>query len=718
MKTLSRTSPLTKSMNLTHAWHVPHPLMQRKCQCGGIPGPTGECAECRQRRGDSVSIAHKHSPSLQERGSSGQVPQVSVAPPIVNEVLHSPGQPLDPATRAFMEPRFGHDFGNVRVHIDAKAADSARAVNALAYTVGRDVVFGQGKFSPAAGSGRQLLAHELAHVIQQQGFEHAGPQSLTIGPTGDALEREADCVANSVAEMNFAGRVPDKKFALPSASDGTAKIQARPGSRPIQRQVPSGISIKEAKSFGHSDLAQEEDKKKFLTSIGAVTLMHLTPPGDYTAGQKKGECTKEFLTEVSNTCPAHDFCKGDRCLEVGRYGSSGDPPTKITVTDGPDTFIDRHVTRFPTSFLEGSGKDKCSVVCHQRYKYRTEPDRQYHDLGSFYIIRNFRAGKYTEPGGKSSINITTGEIKKVPAGLEAPSKEKFAKDIAPGLTSSGVLLEPPPAPSVQRRVSRTLQRDSFRGDDDPIHKPIIESYRREHGLPLSGVNEFGEPVGPSAAEIKYGRTSKPTEVNVPPPPSQKLSVSQAAAVANQPLPANVSVSGGPSSPAKPATTGKAAEPFIEPLKREPIQFGLDFSIDTTLTKQASILPRHFDIYRISLHGIPIDLGHEPTGSVGLSLNPKNFGTLTALLSISTINVHFQQHGKDFIELALGQIGIGYDSDKNTFVPLTAQAEIHSPNEHFSIYLNGSGTWTHAPGQGWTVTWAPLTMGILFHVLNP
>jgi len=158
--------------------------------------------------------------------------------------------------------------------------------------------------------------------------------------------------------------------------------------------------------------------------------------------------------------------------------------------------------------------------------------------------------------------------------------------------------------------------------------------------------------------------------------------------------------------------------YVAPLKREPIQFGLDFSVDTTLTKQASILPRHFDVYRISLRGVPVDLGHEPTGSLGLSFNPRNFGTLTALASISAMNIHIQRQGKGFIELALGQLGLGYDSDKNTFVPLTAQAEIHSPNEHFSIYLNGGGTWTHAPGQGWIATWNPLTLGIVFHVLNP
>ena len=78
------------------------------------------------------------------------------------------GQPLDPATRAFMEPRFGHDFSQVRVHTDERAAESARAVNALAYTVGHQIVFGAGHYTPETARSKKLLAHELAHVVQQQ----------------------------------------------------------------------------------------------------------------------------------------------------------------------------------------------------------------------------------------------------------------------------------------------------------------------------------------------------------------------------------------------------------------------------------------------------------------------------------------------------------------------------------------------------------------------
>jgi len=91
------------------------------------------------------------------------------APAIVHEVLRSPGAPLDAPTRDFMEPRFGRDFGDVRVHADARAAESARALEALAYTVGRNVVFAAGHYAPQSAAGRQLLAHELSHVVQQRG---------------------------------------------------------------------------------------------------------------------------------------------------------------------------------------------------------------------------------------------------------------------------------------------------------------------------------------------------------------------------------------------------------------------------------------------------------------------------------------------------------------------------------------------------------------------
>lgn len=129
--------------------------LQRKCACGGTAGPTGECEACALKR-----------KALQRRAT--QSATESTAPPVVNQVLSSGnGQPLDAATRAFMEPRFGTDFNQVRVHTGGQAAESAQSVSALAYTVGSDVVFGNGQYRPETSEGQKLLAHELTHVVQQ-----------------------------------------------------------------------------------------------------------------------------------------------------------------------------------------------------------------------------------------------------------------------------------------------------------------------------------------------------------------------------------------------------------------------------------------------------------------------------------------------------------------------------------------------------------------------
>jgi hypothetical protein len=111
--------------------------------------------------------------------------------------LQSPGQPLDAGTRAFMEPRFRHDFSRVRVHSDARAAESARAVNALGYTVGRHIVFDAGQFAPGTVAGNWLLAHELTHVVQQRGADDS--PGLVSVLDSSPQESEADAAAAQVA---------------------------------------------------------------------------------------------------------------------------------------------------------------------------------------------------------------------------------------------------------------------------------------------------------------------------------------------------------------------------------------------------------------------------------------------------------------------------------------------------------------------------------------
>lgn len=170
--------------------------LQRKCACGGTPGPTGECAQCRRKRLDL------------QRSAAGPS-EFSAAPPIVHEVLRSPGRPLDTHTRAFMEGRFGHDFARVRVHTDERAAESARTVNALAYTVGTDVVFDTDRYAPATTAGRMLLAHELTHVVQQDGAS-VDLQQLSLAPDDQSpQEREARSASEAVA-MERTARVSER----------------------------------------------------------------------------------------------------------------------------------------------------------------------------------------------------------------------------------------------------------------------------------------------------------------------------------------------------------------------------------------------------------------------------------------------------------------------------------------------------------------------------
>ena len=129
-----------------------------------------------EQEADRVSEQVMRKPESQQEGHEGlQTKRVQpsgmgqiTAPPIVHEALVGPGQPLDLATRAFFEPRFGYDLSRVRVHTDTKAAQSAQVVHGLAYTVGQHLVFGPGQYAPHSNQGLRLLAHELTHVVQQQ----------------------------------------------------------------------------------------------------------------------------------------------------------------------------------------------------------------------------------------------------------------------------------------------------------------------------------------------------------------------------------------------------------------------------------------------------------------------------------------------------------------------------------------------------------------------
>jgi thiol-disulfide isomerase/thioredoxin len=160
--------------------------LRRSCACGSQTAAPGPCRAC---------AADAAAQRRTRFGASAADP----IPPIVHEALRDPGARLDATTRDFMERRFGQDFSGVRIHTGERAAQSAGAVGADAYTLGRDVVFAEGMFAPATPPGRRLLAHELSHVAQQRSESAQSNEPVGVGRLDDALEREADDNAARVA---------------------------------------------------------------------------------------------------------------------------------------------------------------------------------------------------------------------------------------------------------------------------------------------------------------------------------------------------------------------------------------------------------------------------------------------------------------------------------------------------------------------------------------
>ena len=298
---------------------TPYGTLQRKCACGGSGGSGsgsgssgGECDECKKKK-----------KVMRRRGDYGDDP--TTAPPLVNEVLRSPGQPLDSQTRAFFEPRFGYDFGKVRVHMDSRAAASSRAVGAAAYTVGSDIVFASGRYAPNTSAGRSLLAHELTHVVQQipvlsrQAADPAPPTGKAQGNASNSLTNLASVIENYAqradARLNSAGGGADvddirrnigtarkgasalrqvaakgddrlsagvlAKFTpanLKAASSGLAPANVQPPAVAVSESTPTAVATKSLEISHPQDTAElEADRVAAAVMSGRTVTSHFMP---------------------------------------------------------------------------------------------------------------------------------------------------------------------------------------------------------------------------------------------------------------------------------------------------------------------------------------------------------------------------------------------------------------------------------------------------------
>jgi outer membrane protein OmpA-like peptidoglycan-associated protein len=167
----SEVMRMSNEPNAASVQHGVSPSIQRQCACGGA------CDKCKKKQ---MSLKRVSASSH----ASAEVPSS------VDAVLRTAGEPLDAATRSFMEPRFGYDFSQVRVHTDSDAAQSARDVGALAFTVSNHIAFAGGQYAPGSVGGNRLLAHELAHVVQQ-----GGAGSVNGSPVSGVIQRAGDPAA-------------------------------------------------------------------------------------------------------------------------------------------------------------------------------------------------------------------------------------------------------------------------------------------------------------------------------------------------------------------------------------------------------------------------------------------------------------------------------------------------------------------------------------------
>lgn len=161
---------------------------------------------------------------LPKRAGGSPASGPGVIPPGVYQTLESSGKSLDPASLAWANEHFQRDMSGVRIHDDVQAAASARSVQAVAYTAGRDIVFDRGHYAPETPWGRRLLAHELTHVIQQ-GERPVSASDLSIGARGDALETQADRVADPIAGPGLASSLPSG-VASPTLQRAPATVDA------------------------------------------------------------------------------------------------------------------------------------------------------------------------------------------------------------------------------------------------------------------------------------------------------------------------------------------------------------------------------------------------------------------------------------------------------------------------------------------------------------
>jgi Domain of unknown function (DUF4157) len=232
-----------------------------------------------QRLAGNATVSRMLAPEAEDAGPTES------ASPVLDVVGKGGGAPLEGGLRGEMESRLGADFSDVRVHTDSRASESAKSVQAKAYTVGSDVVFESGHWSPSSDEGKQTLAHELTHVVQQRNGPVAGTETgagIRVSSPGDEFERAADASANAA----LAGPAT----APSGASSGGAATAQRAPAAPAEEQLPEDDQATAQGSFVQREAAKPAEEE-------AIPEEDPTAQGSFVQRQTEDEMLDEDETK-------------------------------------------------------------------------------------------------------------------------------------------------------------------------------------------------------------------------------------------------------------------------------------------------------------------------------------------------------------------------------------------------------------------------------------
>ena len=280
-------------------------VLQRKCACGSHTVAGGDCESCQKER---------TSAQMQRAAIGGE--SVNEVPPIVHEVLRSSGQPLDANTRSFFEPRFAHDFSRIRVHTDVKAAESAQAVRALAYTVGSNIVFGAGRYQPGIAVGMNLLAHELAHTVQRHYATNVSASGeISLGASESLHEREAESAAKNLG-LNTPGTATARKVQRRTWDD-----------LPIYEERPEIVGLRAGKVGRYAGTPLDNIEKAKIEQLLKDSKMQAASPLAVAAGAKFLLHDTSSQVGATRIKELKDIGRGPLGAGVSAYVPRDDPAT-------------------------------------------------------------------------------------------------------------------------------------------------------------------------------------------------------------------------------------------------------------------------------------------------------------------------------------------------------------------------------------------------------